>query len=255
MMAEKLCPVCQRPNDANAQRCWYCQAELSVNEKPSSAKGTDWLNGLREDSEQTFEPELPQPVGEPEKPEEVPDWLARIRTREQMDREAQAKNQSTEQPESSVVKKEDIPDWLKEIKAGYSGRKSEAEQQEPEEESVSPFAATPSSQQPTTGMESQGDDTDEWLSRLAAWKPAEETEQPAQEGNDAHNLADDTAETSLPPLEAAPPSQFDLDSLAALHQSEFRPFEQNRGDGWAASKGGKEVSAVSSAKLCASLPS
>ncbi|MDP3684455.1 MAG: hypothetical protein Q8S01_11030, partial [Ignavibacteria bacterium] len=89
-MADNLCPICQRPNDANAERCWYCQADLTANEQPTPVNGTDWLNGLREESVQSPKPESPELTAEPEQPEEVPDWLARIRTREQLDHETQS---------------------------------------------------------------------------------------------------------------------------------------------------------------------
>ncbi len=227
-MAENICPICQRPNDASAERCWYCQAELTPTEQPTPVNGTDWLNGLREESEQVIEPDstgIPEPVSDAEKPEEVPDWLARIRTREQMEREALARSQESAQPEPPMAeKKEELPDWLKEIKAGYSGKKSE--QEAPAEEPVSPFASSNEvAKPPAASSQEQDDDTDEWLSKLAAWKPVEE---------EAGVVEPDSSEPeiSLPPMESAPKPQFDLDSLAALNPSEFRPFEANRGSGW-----------------------
>lgn len=228
-MADNICPICQRPNDANAERCWYCQAELTSNEQPTPVNGTDWLNGLREESIESTEPETPEPTGEPEKPEEVPDWLARIRTREQMEREEQAKNPATTQSEPPAVeKKEELPDWLKEIKAGYSGKKSDDDIEEAAQEFVSPFAPTASEEQkPARSSQEQSDDTDEWLSRLAAWKPTEEEGQPSIE--EPGSADSEKAATSQ---DNPPQSHFDLDSLAALHQAEFRPFELNRGDGW-----------------------
>ena len=232
-MAENICPICQRPNDPSAERCWYCQAELTPTEQPTPVNGTDWLNGLREESGQALEPLTPEPSPDSEKPEEVPDWLARIRTREQMERETQASS-SMSQPEPPVSeKKEELPDWLKEIKAGYSGKKSDSEQQEPAPESVSPFASTPvDDQKSETVSPGHGDDTDEWLSRLAAWKPTDAENQPI---NNEHETVDSDAaelETPLTPMETAPEPHFDMDSLAALNQVEFRPFESKRGTGW-----------------------
>jgi hypothetical protein len=60
---------------------------------------------------------------------------------------------------------------------------------------------------------------------LAAWKPADE-EVAAVESEPME------PETTLPPMETAPKPQFDLDSLAALSPSEFKPFESQRGSGW-----------------------
>jgi len=232
-MAENICPICERPNDPSAERCWYCQAELSPSEQPTPVNGTDWLNGLREESGQTLEPEITDSTIENEKPEEVPDWLARIRTREQMEREAQASG-LTAQPESTVAeKKEELPDWLKEIKAGYSGKKSDSEQEDPASESVSPFApSTVDDQESKTASEDHGDDNDEWLSRLAAWKPTDAEDQSIN--NEPGAVDSDAAEpeTPLTPMETAPKPQFDMDSLAALNQAEFRPFEAKRGSGW-----------------------
>ncbi len=234
-MAENICPICQRPNDASAERCWYCQAELTPTEQPTPVNGTDWLNGLREESVQAAEPESTgslEATSESEKPEEVPDWLARIRTREQMEREAQANNQASAQPEPPLAeKKEELPDWLLEIKAGYSGKKSEPE--EPARESVSPFAASSDEKKvPAASSPDQGDDTDEWLSRLAAWKPSDEASSITDEkaGTDESEFTE--PESTLPPMESAPKPQFDLDSLAALNPSELKPFESNRGSGW-----------------------
>ncbi|MBA4383701.1 MAG: hypothetical protein C0410_03105 [Anaerolinea sp.] len=225
-MADNICPICQRPNDANAERCWYCQAELTPNEQPTPVNGTDWLNGLREESVQSTEPETPEPTGEPEKPEEVPDWLARIRTREQMERETQTNSQTSAQSEPPAAeKKEELPDWLKEIKAGYSGKKSDSENEESAPDSVSPFApSAPEEKKSAASNLDQSDDTDEWLSRLAAWKPIEEQ-------GSSESVSTEPEEV-IPEQENSPQSHFDLDSLAALHQAEFRPFELNRGDGW-----------------------
>jgi hypothetical protein len=232
-MAENICPICERPNDPSAERCWYCQAELTPSEQPTPVNGSDWLNGLREESGQTLEPESLDPTIEGESPEEVPDWLARIRTREQMERDAQANDQAA-QPEPPVAeKKEELPDWLKEIKAGYSGKKSDSEQEEPTLESVSPFASTPvDDQKSVPASQDRGDDTDEWLSRLAAWKPTDAEDQPIISEPGAVDSNDAEPETTLKPMETAPKPQFDMDSLAALNQAEFRPFETKRGSGW-----------------------
>ncbi|MHB8087043.1 MAG: hypothetical protein ACYDH2_02225 [Anaerolineaceae bacterium] len=232
-MAENICPICQRPNDPSAERCWYCQAELTPTEQPTPVNGTDWLNGLREESGQTLEPLTPEPSPDSEKPEEVPDWLARIRTREQMERETQASSSMSQLEPPVSEKKEELPDWLKEIKAGYSGKKSDSEQQESDPESVSPFTSTPvDDQKSETVSPDHGDDTDEWLSRLAAWKPTDAENQPIN--NEQETVDSDTAEleTPLTPMETAPEPHFDMDSLAALNQVEFRPFESKRGTGW-----------------------
>lgn len=233
-MTDNICPICKRPNDANAERCWYCQADLSQNQQPTPVNGTDWLNGFREESTQSPEPEMPEPDQKIETPEEVPDWLVRIRTREQMEREAQAsQNPETEAEPVVEEKKEEIPDWLKEIKAGYSGKKADAEQEESIQESSSPFTPSPLAESESLSMDQdQSDDTSEWLSRLAAWKPTDEettpsTEEPVQDGPVVTGSGESESLT-----ENLPEAQFNLDSLTALHQAEFRPYELNRDQGW-----------------------
>lgn len=179
-MTDNLCPICQRPNDPSAKRCWYCQAVLSDDESPSKG-GTDWLNSLRGDSNMSPEPNEPEPASEePENPQEsVPDWLARIRTREQEEHDAQQKGQSEPRP----AEKTDLPDWLKEIKAGNSGKRVEPfKTDEPQEE---PFKSEPihlyTGVTPTVPSSKEEDDNDEWLSKLAAWKPSETPAEPPQE--------------------------------------------------------------------------
>ena len=232
-MAENICPICERPNDPSAERCWYCQAELASGEQPTPVNGTDWLNGLREESEQVTDVETPAETGELEKPEEIPDWLARIRTREQLEREAQANTESAQTEPVVAGKKEELPDWLKEIKAGFSGKKSESEQDDSAPESFSPLAtSTAADQKPLAVGQDQNEDTDEWLSRLAAWKPTDAESQTVDEGQDAVDFDTSEPEIPLTPMETPPKPQFDMDSLAALNQAEFRPFESKRGNGW-----------------------
>ena len=122
-MSDFLCPICQRPNDSSAQRCWYCQAPLSPAEKPIPG-GTDWLDGFRAEAEKPAEPASETPAFEqPSSPEEeVPEWLVRIRQLEQAEREklASTTENTTAAPEEDNA---ELPDWLREIKAGNSGKR------------------------------------------------------------------------------------------------------------------------------------
>ncbi len=192
-MSEHICPICQRPNDPSAERCWYCQAVLTQIEKPENSP-SDWLDDFREDSEQPTEPEQAEsaaPVNE-EPNEEVPDWLARIRTREQQERESLSAEKA--EPEATE-ERQDLPDWLKEIKAGNSGKKAEPANPPPAPEPAPFFGPVQEEPGPVESSVPNGeDDTQEWLERLAAWKPSEgsqtepETgshltpEQPSEEG-------------------------------------------------------------------------
>ncbi len=179
-MSDFLCPICQRPNDPAAQRCWYCQAPLTPVDKPMRNNGsTDWLSGFREEAEQSSEPVDDSLAAEPpaNTEETVPDWLVRIRQLEQAEREKQTSE--TEKPAStSIQENTDIPAWLKEIKAGNSGKKPEAADAE---EPFTPEEATPDPKDEPDG------DVEEWLSHLAAWKPAAIPE--ADETTDASKKA------------------------------------------------------------------
>ena len=72
-MAEILCIVCNRMNEAGAERCWFCGAVL-----PAADWGLHPLEDEKE-SEQT-----PTPAAGQE--EVVPEWLARIRARQRLER-------------------------------------------------------------------------------------------------------------------------------------------------------------------------
>ncbi len=150
-MADKLCPICNRPNDANAERCWFCQAELPKSEEANGESQENWLDSFRD---QQTEPPPPQPES-PETPatepassaDEVPDWLARIRNREQEER------QKSGDADAAPEVPSDAPDWLQEIRSGGA------------------MAAQP---EPTDAHSSEAekssDDSDEWLKSLTSWQ-------------------------------------------------------------------------------------
>jgi hypothetical protein len=114
-MAEITCPICGRSNDANAERCWYCQAVLPHDTPPASDDSQDWLDELRSEKPSTGKSK-PQPdKSVPQKPPEaeVPGWLARIRLREQVERKGKSVDSGTSS--SSTAPESVIPDWLSEI--------------------------------------------------------------------------------------------------------------------------------------------
>jgi hypothetical protein len=116
-MEELFCPICKRVNDATAERCWYCQAVLK-SEPNNPPNNTDWLNNLRSDSDEPGEPEettVNKSENSQTPEEEVPDWLSRIRLREEIDRNAQKAHENDAKTDKE---REDIPDWLREIKSG-----------------------------------------------------------------------------------------------------------------------------------------
>lgn len=183
-LLENLCPICQRPNEPGAERCWYCQAVLSEKKEGNS----DWLNDLREDSEPQAGSQpltTSEPQEESETPEEIPDWLARIRTRELMERENLSANQ--EDSSSSEPERNDLPDWLKEIKAGNSGitppEDAETNHDETIEKQASEAISLPMEPKTDDVDATEEEDTQEWLEKLAAWQPdiVEQKEDIAQE--------------------------------------------------------------------------
>lgn len=226
-MPENLCPICQRPNDANAERCWYCQAVLSHENEAENNGNTDWLNSFREDSAQSVEPFPVEstPEESEEKQEEIPDWLARIRTREQLEREASKDEKPKAEPEEP---KEDLPDWLKEIKAGNSGKQSETvfqeESQTTSENTVSEevFEKT---ELPSSTQKEQ-DDTEEWLSHLAAWRPVDNL----PSASDSLNPFLDEKNSNQP--DNLSDQSVHLTSLTGSDDTNKQPVELKSSEGW-----------------------
>lgn len=188
--------------------------------------GTDWLNGLREDSAQDVEQDSEQSVdASPEETvEEVPDWLARIRTREQMEREAL----SIVQPEQEESEEnEDLPDWLKEIKAGNSGLVNETT---PPESPAFAETSLPESTDPISNQPSE-DDTQEWLSKLAAWRPAEDA---SIAGDEPQSVVEEVKPLEFPSDETPEISSSVEESgtFSDLNESEFRIPGVDPSTGW-----------------------
>lgn len=179
-MAEIHCPICNRMNDTSAERCWYCQTILQPEKNNPSENKEDWLNNLRGDSstasQELTEPDAPQ-SNEPTE-EDTPDWLARIRLREQEEHS----NLSSEEPNTPPAPDEEVPDWLNEIQSGSI----------PEE---SPLAQPENSAGKNTDSTSSTQDNDEWLKKLESWQPVppvsgtedehEQKDYPSQPSNDA----------------------------------------------------------------------
>lgn len=98
-MAEILCIVCNRMNEAGAERCWFCGAVLPA---------ADWGLHPQEDDKESVQ--TPTPAAGQE--EVVPEWLARIRARQRLERgEVIDKPQveEVEQPTSEVQRETQEP--------------------------------------------------------------------------------------------------------------------------------------------------
>lgn len=190
-MAEIICPICNRPNDANAERCWFCQAVLPKEESTPINPEENWLDSFRDESTPQGEEPAAEPAAEPQPgEEEVPDWLARIRTREQEQRQQQI-DENPAADESG----EDVPDWLREIQAGKPP--VSAESAEPESEPVRPKKDTSSL------------DNDDWLKSLSDWK------QPAE---------------NIPPAEETPPAKDEPTEPVAAFAPEATPLDATDAD-------------------------
>ena len=206
-MSEILCPICNRPNDENAERCWYCQAVLHPDDSPAAGDSANWLDGLRIDGNSSA-PETPSqesdiPVEKNE--EDVPDWLARIRERAQAEKSGQE-----EEPESADF------DWLKQIQSGDEPVPSDTEK-------------TP---QNTPADESNNDD---WLKQLESWQdepaasqPEEPTNQLSSSETEKTSQTDNNLNDWLKDLAAQPTEQNnEAASTEALPGSLFSDFSSD----------------------------
>jgi|GEM_PF-1428990 len=148
-MSDIRCPICNRSNNENADRCWYCQAELHPTSSTGPQSGGDWLDGLRGEPEPSSEPaasDTPTPAPEPPQ-DEVPDWLARIRQRARSEKGfTEETSESTEQADSL-----DSLDSFKEF------QKSLENQPTPDQDSSNPEPAKDISDE-------------DWLTQLQSWQ-------------------------------------------------------------------------------------
>lgn len=106
-MTEILCSVCNRVNDASAERCWYCQALLSSDQVTSGTKQDDTnppeLFGSYPENAISNSNAISDSSDNEAGEENVPDWLARIR---QLEKEVRLQ-QSIPEPSSENVEIKD----------------------------------------------------------------------------------------------------------------------------------------------------
>lgn len=81
---EILCANCGRPNLPEATKCWYCQSLLNENagDEPHGSEGAG-----NQPPELIERPPAVKPAPPQGSVEDIPDWLKRIREKEQKDRE------------------------------------------------------------------------------------------------------------------------------------------------------------------------
>jgi hypothetical protein len=114
-MADIRCLICNRVNDASAERCWYCNTLLPRQSGSLTPQEREKLAGIRGQSKSPEEEASLQPSGgttpaappEPVK-EEIPEWLERVRQLKQQDDQAG-------KPEPRDWVAEEKPDWLRDL--------------------------------------------------------------------------------------------------------------------------------------------
>ena len=191
-MSDVRCPMCGKPNPADAVICQYCLARLKPLVKPPEnppepQKGkdeVDWLRGLASADS--------QPAGSPEEdavetpPEDMPDWLARIRQKTQEEEDAVSPigrppviETHPENPPATENTPSETPDWLEGLRppAAPSGGSNWLDSLRgaglPEEPPAQPEAPVP----PST----EDIDNDEWLRSFNARVGTGSLESPKEE--------------------------------------------------------------------------
>jgi hypothetical protein len=139
-MTDINCPICNRMNNDEAERCWYCQAVLHPEKEEG---GGNWLDGLRGDGATQA---ADGTAAGSENAEDVPDWLARIRQREQ--------GEQPQQPKPAGNSDADGMDWLRDIAGEANGQDQ-------------PVPAAPQDAAAPAPIDS--DDSD-WLGKLETWQ-------------------------------------------------------------------------------------
>lgn len=193
-MAEIRCPMCSKPNPEDAELCSFCGARL----KPLVAGASE-----------ADQPAEPSPSGQGE--DQVPDWLARIRTKA---REEQVDDGEAKTPEPSEASP-GAPDWLSRLRQAEPLQEQgppegeipdwlddvPAEPVETDETSQpAGRAARAASDQPETG----------WLDRLRARTQSEEEANSAgEEPVSPEDILDEFAAESAPDASADWLSEFD----------------------------------------------
>ncbi|MGA9533046.1 MAG: hypothetical protein WBR18_10050 [Anaerolineales bacterium] len=189
-MAEIKCPMCSKPNPADAEVCGFCGARLTPlvadngGFEPTGDQGGEdegvpgWLARIRERAEEELPEEEPQSSG--------PDWLSKLRSAE------------TEEPGPP---EDEIPDWLAEEAVGEA---------EPEDDWLGRLRETTSSEVETSDEE---DEPSYDMSAEESSPTAEELS--ARLGQGEQDLGD---------AEPAPVEQAESDSFEPKEQS-WRSFD------------------------------
>lgn len=179
-MADQRCPTCGKLNPASAEVCQFCQAPLlpqpAGDEESDSA---EWLRGLLGEDSEPPEPPTPGAEQPPEPGESIPDWLARIRERTQIE-DATSKIGIPPQVEPSAAPQ---PDWLDNLAGGEGSTAASVDDvaawlkslEESDEETPSPPAPPSPPTPPAKSLDAEqpkpaptSPEEDEWLQSLTA---------------------------------------------------------------------------------------
>ena len=128
------CNMCGKDNPADTEYCQYCKAKLSVdngsfNDQPHSPQedSSDWLGELRKgatdnESEEIHFEEHESAVSEDnvESTDDTPEWLSRIRMRNQTENGMQP-GEENEKADTFSSASDEVRKWLEDLKAQDEG--------------------------------------------------------------------------------------------------------------------------------------
>lgn len=196
-MADVRCPMCSKPNPAQAEVCRFCGARL----KPLIAGES-----------------RPAPAATPPGDEALPDWLARIRS-----------EVAREEPEEKEAAQPAVePDWLQRL------RPAEAEEEGPPEGEVPAWLEEVEKSTPAEPQAEPASEIPEWLARIRERQKAQEPviEEPPDEDWIARLRKESKPLT--PPAEAIePPRPISKPAFTGLPETGEQGFEWVKPEDWA----------------------
>ncbi len=215
--------MCGKPNPAEAEICWSCQARLKPlqAQQPPDDSVPDWLRDMRAGQE----PEEDAPAAEEAAGDaDIPDWLARIRQRGQ--------EEGGEPQGQDAESASDMPDWMKDLRA---------EGQEPAGQSSGDLPAWMKDEAADSswlnGLREEGPSApaapaeggaeNDWLSSLSDW------------GGDAAPAETPGEPSNAPQAEASQEWGSDLSDWSAAPQQPGQP-EAAGSEDWLSALGGGE---------------
>ncbi len=222
-MSEVICPYCGATNNSDDFYCRSCFRTLPTEGEPLQTPDggeENWLNGLRgsaNDPEGSGDSAKNNTPGENERGEgeEIPDWLKRIRQRNQEENGSQEEQKTDAGLFGSS--EEDIPDWLKEFQATNETPEENEPENNPENPNdwINPFEEAEPAQE-----ETQPEDQTDWLKDLGG----RETGESEAEETGGADLPDWLGTTGA---ESEPKNQPD-----SPDQGAEQPSEQEDDDDW-----------------------